>query len=168
MELANIALGVMGLLLFLTALKTAKVAAALWLALTYPNFNERMCGIYESRPRTCFLVGFIDAVLTVLVILILFKVQIVAGLGLLLMLFFISVCTLAYGPAYHRMGRRLTNGADAGEVRMLLYGGLHAELIYWAPVIGQLLFLGALFQGIGAFVIATLRPRAKRAANGQD
>ena len=160
MEVANISLGVLALFFVWAILKVGSIATSVWFAVRFPNAGRKIVQAHDTYPRTCFFVGLIDVLLTLIIVLLLFKTKVLAWLGLLLLLLLISVGILAYGPAYYALGRRLLDGhSGRSRVKMLLLGGVLAEAVFWTPVIGQMLSMAALFRGLGALAIALVQNR---------
>ena len=154
MEAANLALSIMALFLVLAVFKAGRIAAAIWFGVTFPNAGRKVLHAHTANPGKCMLLGMGGSVLALLVVAILLKTKLLGWLGLLVLLCFVCVCVLAYAPTYYRYGKRLETGGARSVVGTVFRGGLLAESLFLAPVLGQVLSLLALFRGLGAVYYA--------------
>ncbi len=153
-RIAN-ALGLIGMLLFLIAIKAGTVGAATWLHATYPETARRVQRVYTERPWRCYIAGMLNAILGGLLAAGLLNLPPLALLGLALAGLLVTGAILGYAPYYAQLGERLTEGGK-DPLSSLLWGALAAEALFMAPVLGQVLSLATAVRGLGAWVLVII------------
>lgn len=162
MQAANIALGVIGILVVWTALKAASIAAAIWFEVSFPRRAEAMYTLYHEKKGRCFFVGLVNVALGVFLVLVLLNLEAFAILGLLLGGILFSCAVLSYGPGYKSFAHKLYPEENTHSIRQrILRGGTILELLFMVPVLGQFVSLGYLFRGFGALSLTTFQRRWK-------
>ncbi|MBI2432983.1 MAG: hypothetical protein HYV26_08940 [Candidatus Hydrogenedentes bacterium] len=136
--------------------KAGSVALVIWADALWPSRAERVHSLYARHPRRCVLTGLVNATLMVFIGIALISTKVLGLLGLLVLGLLIVLIVLGYGCAYESFGRHIAAATPMPRWKMLLCGGLLAELAFLAPVIGQLFSLGVLFRGLGAVILALL------------
>ncbi|MCL4215884.1 MAG: hypothetical protein KJ052_02600, partial [Candidatus Hydrogenedentes bacterium] len=142
--------GLFTLLAVLLAIKAGCIAVNMWYVLARPAAVAHLYRIYQERPKRCFIVGFINAAFGAFLILVLLNANVLALLGILLLLWLTSMTIVGYGAAYYNLGRRFWPAdSDASPVRIMLYGGMACEIAFLTPGLGQLLSIYVLCRGLG-------------------
>ncbi|MCP4645017.1 MAG: hypothetical protein GY851_31535 [bacterium] len=149
-------------LLVWVGLKAAYVAFAVWFQAACPQLSARMQTTYETRTVRCYVEGAVHLVVGLFIVALLLNVEVLALLGLLVLLA-LGICALTgCASAYACLGGRLAPGDGPGP-KATVIGGLTMECACILPVLGQLLALGVLIHGLGAAIL-TLRSRGLGAA----
>ena len=152
--------GLFTLLVVLLAVKAGCIAVNMWYVLARPAAVAHLYRIYQERPKRCFIVGFINAVFGIFLILVLLTANVLALLGILLLLWLVSMTIVGYGAAYYNLGRRFWPDDDAASpVQIMLRGGIACETAFLTPGLGQLLSIYVLCRGLGAVILARLSKR---------
>ena len=144
---------ILALLSVLLAVKLGYIGAALWLHTGFPEAAARMRTAYRNSGRRCFVVGLINLSILIFITLVMLNHEPVALLGLILAGVVVSLTVVGYSLAYAEWGDRIAGNGDIPPWKRVLLGGVASEMVFLAPVLGQVLSLGVWCRGFGAVML---------------
>jgi hypothetical protein len=150
---------ILALLALLFAAKIGHIGAAIWLHTGYCGAVGRMRYAYVNSRRRCLAVGFINLFVLIFLTLVLLGNEPLGLLGLILGGFVVALSVVGYSLAYAEMGDRIAGDGSAPTWKRILIGGTACEMLYLAPVLGQVLSFGAWCRGFGAVVLTLVGRR---------
>ncbi len=153
---------IMGVMVAWTVLKAGAIAAAVWFEVTFPKRATAAYVVYQEKRGRCFLVGLVNACLGVFLVILLLSIESIAVLGIALGSLLFIVAILSYGPGYKNLSDRINSGTEVlSPMRSIVQGGVLSELLFFVPVLGQLLSLGYLLRGLGSLSLVAFQGKWK-------
>lgn len=158
---------VIGAAMLLCAPTAGLPALLILLTALAPDYVERARGVMRRWPGRSFLLGLVNFAFFFAVALLanaeFAPVQLIGALSVLIALPILLTAGLlaAAGVAGERIWRQLAS-KPASLLGSLAIGVLMMNLTLLAPIVGWMLFLGLVFTGLGAFIIATFHRKQTR------
>lgn len=137
------------------------LAFILWFEAYYPNAATQIRETYVDRGRRCVLLGLFNLTAWILVALLLASTNVLALLGLALLMALGAAAIIGFAPAYHELGQQFEGSEHRSPIRSLVYGFACLEAIFLLPFIGQAMAFGVLVRGLGAVISTMLAMRRK-------
>lgn len=160
MEKLTGTLFILTLLFAILLIKGALIGAGVWFNASFPRAARRMGRAYARHGLRCFFIGIVNFVVVAVVSALSMEVPGANILGLALFGGLLSAIVFGLAITYRHTGGILRPGA-ADSPLSVLYGGLCAEALFLAPVIGQVVWLVAVFRGLGAVVTGWITGEAE-------
>jgi hypothetical protein len=153
---------IIGLIMLLCAPTAGVPALLILLTALVPNYAKRARGVMHKWPGRSFLLGLVNFAFFFAIALLanikFVPIQLIGALSVLIALPILLTSGLltATGVAGERIWQQITS-KPARLVGSLIIGTLAMGLTLFAPIIGWMLFLGLVFTGLGASIIALFR-----------
>jgi len=120
------------------------------------EFIERAAVHYEKKPnRLMFMLGLANGIIIPVIGILLLNTQVLALVGILLLLFYLWLALLSYTVIYRGFASRLFSEDDVNvDAKQTFLGGLVAESAFVTPILGQAYSLFLFVRGLGAVFMA--------------